>query len=97
MKARTSMTRASRPETYEVEVAGKKVRVTVPENDESDLFAAIREQISPGAVAAIASCLQANRTNNPDVDRQVRWFRDQLCEMLGGYEQQSRLAEELGL
>jgi hypothetical protein len=97
MKARTSKTRASRPETYEVEVAGKKVRVTVPENDESDLFAAIREQISPEAVAAIASCLQSNRTNNPDVDRQVRWFHDQLCELLGGYEQQSRLAEELGL
>ena len=49
------------------------------------------------AVAAIASCLQINRTNNPDVDRQVRWFHDQLCEMLGGYEEQSRLAEELGL
>ena len=86
-----------RPETYEAEVKGKKVRVTVPENDESELFAAIREQISPHAVAAIAACLQANRTNNPDVDRQVRWFHDQLCEMLGGDEHQSRLAEELGL
>jgi len=86
-----------RPETYEAEVKGKKVRVTVPENDDSELFVAIREQISPEAVAAIASCLQINRTNNPDVDRQVRWFHDQLCEMLGGYEEQSRLAEELGL
>ena len=97
MKGRTSKTQASRPKTYEAEVNGKKVRVTVPENDEGDLFAAIREQISPEAVAAIASCLLANRTNNPDVNRQVRWFHDQLCEMLGGYEQQSLLAEELGL
>ena len=86
-----------RPETYEAEVKGKKVRVTVPENDESELFDAIREQISPHAVAAIASCLQARRTNNPDVDRQVRWFHDQLCELLGGNEEQSQLAEELGL
>jgi len=86
-----------RPETYEAEVKGKKVRVTVPENDESGLFDAIREQVSPHAVAAIVSYLQINRTNNPDVDRQVRWFHDQLCEMLGGYEEQSRLAEELGL
>jgi len=31
------------------------------------------------------------------VNTQVRWFRDQLVELLGGYEQQSRLAEELGL
>ena len=86
-----------RPKTYEATVNGKKVRVTVPENDEQDLFDAVREQLSPHAVAAIASCLQANRTNNPDVDRQVRWFRDQLCDLLGGAEQQNRLAEELDL
>ena len=84
-------------DTYEARINGRKVRVTVPENDEQDLFDAIREQLSPHAVAAIASCLQINRTNNPDVDRQVRWFHDQLCQLLGGYEQQSRLAEELGL
>ena len=86
-----------RPKTYEATVNGKKVRVTVPENDEQDLFDAVREQLSPHAVAAIASCLQANRTNNPDVDRQVDWFRQQLSELVGGDEAQSRLAEELGL
>ena len=83
-----------RPARYD---AGDGRKVTVPENDEQDLFDAVREQLSPHAVAAIASCLQINRTSNPDVDRQVRWFHDQLCEMLGGYEEQSRLAEELGL
>jgi len=61
-----------------------------------DLLDAIREQLSPHTVAAVATCLQANRTNNPDVDRQVRWLHDQLCELLGGSEQQARLAEELG-
>jgi len=91
------MKRRNRPETYEAEVNGKKVRVTVPENDESDLFAAVREQMSPHAVAAIVSFLQPVRTNNSDVDRQVHWFAEELVKLVGGYEQQSRLAEELGL
>ncbi len=77
--------------------AGNGKKVTVPENDEQDLLDAIREQLSPEAVAAIVCCLQINRTNNPEVDRQVRWFHDQLCRLLGGHEQQSQLAEELGL
>lgn len=76
---------------------GKTLRVTVPENDDGGLFDAIREQLSPEAVASIASYLQCARTNNQDVDRQVRWFADELCKLLGGYEQQARLAEELGL
>ena len=86
-----------RPDTYEAQINGKKVRVTVPENDESELFDAIREQLSPQAVAAIVSCLRINRTNNMDVDRQVHWFAEELIKLLGGYEQQTRLAEELGL
>ena len=88
-----------RPETYEATTNGKKVRVTVPENQDPAALMreAIRDQLSPHAVAAIASCLQINRTNDADVDRQVRWFHGQLCELLGGHEQQSRLAEELGL
>jgi len=88
------MAKRNRPTTYD---AGNGRKVTVPENDEQDLFDAVREQLSPHAVAAIASCLQINRTNNPQVDQQVRWFHDQLCQLVGGYEQQSRLAEELGL
>jgi len=87
-----------RPDTYEVtREDGTKARVTVPENDEQDLFDAIREQLSPHAVAAIVSYLQPARTNNSDVDRQVRWFADELVKLVGGYEQQARLAEELGL
>lgn len=82
------------PATYD---AGNGRKVTVPENDEQDLFDAIREQLSPHAVAAIVAFLQPARTNNPDVDRQVRWFHDQLVQLVGGYEQQARLAEELGL
>ena len=85
------------PDTYEAEVNGRKVRVTVPENDESGLFDAIRGHVSPHAVAAIVSYLQPVSTRNPAVNKEVEWFSEQLVELLGGYEQQTRLAEELGL
>lgn len=91
------MAKQNRPKTYEADWKGRKVRVTVPENDEGELFEAIREQLSPQAVAAIVSCLQINRTNNPQVDRQVHWFGEKLIEQLGGAAEQGRLAEELGL
>ena len=83
-----------RPRRYD---AGDGRKVTIPENDEQDLFDAVREQLSPQAVATIVAFLQPARTNNPDVDRQVRWFAEQLVELLGGDEQQAQLAEELGL
>jgi hypothetical protein len=84
-------------DTYEAQINGRKVRVTVPENDESELFEAVREQLSPEAMASMVAHLQGARTNNQDVDRQVHWFTEELCKLLGGYEQQARLAEELGL
>lgn len=86
-----------RPDTYEAIVNGKKVRVTVPENDESELFDAIREQLSPHAVASIIAHIQGAATNNVQVDQQVYWFSQKLTELLGGHEQFNRLAEELGL
>ena len=87
----------NRPKTYEADVNGKKIRVTVPENDESDLFDAIREQLSPEAVASIAAHLGGASTNNQDVYRQVRWFAGELVKLLGGNEHYTRLMEELGL
>jgi len=87
-----------RPETYEATHHGKKVRVTVPEAiDEQVLFDALRDNLSPHAIAGVVSCLRINRTNNGDVDRQVHWFAEELTKLLGGYEQQTRLAEEIGL
>ena len=84
--------------TYEVDHRGRKVGVTVPETiDEDVLFDALRDNLSPHAVAAVVSCLRINRTNNGDVDRQVHWFAEELVKLLGGHEEQSRLAEELGL
>ena len=78
----------------------KRETITVPENDEQDLLDAIREQLSPHAVAAIAWRLKFNNssfTNNDDVDRQVHWFTERLTALLGGSEQRDRLATELGL
>ena len=78
---------------------GWKEPTTVAEHNTVNTMLALslRENLSPHAVAAIVSCLRINRTNNNDVDTQVHWFAEELCKLLGGYAQQSRLAEELGL
>jgi hypothetical protein len=78
---------------------GSIVRVTVPEDPKPEelLIDALRENLSPEAVAAIASWLQPASTNDQNVDREIRWFAEQLAQTLGGWDQQSRLAEELGL
>src|SRR5690606_22982718 len=59
------------------------------------LVSALRENLSPEAVAAVASWLQPARTNGENVGREVRWFTEQLAQALGGWDEQSRLAEEL--
>ncbi len=63
----------------------------------ASLVDALRESLSPEAVAAIASWLQPARTNDENVDREIRWLAEQLAQALGGWDQQNRLAEELGL
>jgi hypothetical protein len=72
-------------------------KTNIPENDEQELFDAMREQLSPEAIASIIAHVQGAATNNPDVDRQVSWFRDRLTELLGGSEHHARLMDELGL
>ena len=88
-----------KPKTYETTIGGRKTRLTVPENPkpEEALADALRENLSPEAVAAVACCLTINRTNDQEVDRQVRWFHEKLVEVLGGYDEYNRLIEELGL
>jgi len=95
----TMNARRRRPETHEADANGKKVRVTVPENPDpiETMQDAIRDQLSPHAVAAIVSYLQPVSTKDSAVNKEVAWFSERLVELLGGYEQQSRLAEELGL
>ena len=57
----------------------------------------LRDNLSPEAVAAIVSYLQPVSTRDSAVNKEVAWFSEQLVELLGGYEQQTRLANELGL
>lgn len=78
---------------------GRKTRVTIPEDPRPEelLIDAIRENLTPHAAAAIASWLQPANTNDARVDAEIRWFADLLAQELGGWKQQSRLAEELGL
>ncbi len=63
----------------------------------ASLADAMRENLSPEAVAAIASWLQPAHTNDDDVNRELRWFSEQLALVLGGWDHQKRLAEQLGL
>jgi hypothetical protein len=88
-----------RPDTYEAEISNRKVRVTVPENPDpvETMMDAIHDQLSPNAVAAIVSYLQPVHTRDLKVNREIDWFAGRLAELIGGYERQSQLAEELGL
>jgi hypothetical protein len=63
---------------------------------EDVLYDALRDNLSPQAVATIAASLQTARVDNDDVQRQVDWFREMLVEMLGEGEF-DRLADEVGL
>jgi len=87
-----------RSKTYEATIRGRKTRVTVPEDPEpKDILAgAVRDKLSPHAVAAIASLLRAGSTKSDDVNRQIQWFADLLTDVVGGGDQQNRLCEEVG-
>jgi len=65
--------------------------------DEQDLFDALKDNLSPQAVAAIVAYLQPANTSNPDVNRQLRWLADRLTDLVGGPEQLGRLCDELDL
>jgi len=57
---------------------------------ESDaLRETIKDNLSPEAVAAIAYLLDLPAADDwtPEVRRQVKWFRKQLVELLGGKKQ----------
>jgi hypothetical protein len=57
----------------------------------------LSDALSPEAVAAIVAYLQPAKTKNTAVNRELRWFTERLIELVGGPEQQGRLAEEVGL
>jgi len=65
--------------------------------DEQDLMDALQDNLSPQAVAAVVAYLQPAKTDNAEVNRQLRWLAERLTELVGGPEQLARLTDELGL
>ena len=65
--------------------------------DEQDLFDALKDNLSPRAVAAIVAYLLPAKTKDKAVNHELEWFASRLTELVGGPEQQGRLAEEVGL
>ena len=63
----------------------------------SPMQEAIRDALSPEAVALAASELLLARCDDEEVDLEVRWFAEQLIELLGGKEAWSRTCKEIGL
>ena len=56
----------------------------------------LRDNLTPQAVAAIAAHLFAASTKNDGVNKEIRWFADQLVSMVGT-DQYNALCEEVGL
>jgi len=56
----------------------------------------LRDNLSPQAVAAVAAHLFAASTKNDGVNKEIRWFADQLVSMVGT-DQYNALCEEVGL
>ena len=57
----------------------------------------IRDALSPDAVALAASYLLTARCDDEDVNMEVRWFAEQLIELLGGDEAFSQTCKSIGL
>ena len=95
------MAKRKRPKTYETTLNGKKTRVTIPDNprDDETLFEALKDNLSPEAVAAIAAYLVARPAEAPNkaVNRELNWFTDQLVALVGGDDAFNRLCENMGL
>ena len=80
-------------------MAKQKKHVTVAYSGEAKdvLHDVLKDNLSPEAVAIIAAYLQPAHCGQEQVDRQVRWFAEQLIELLGGDEAFNRVCDELGL
>jgi len=87
------------PKTHAVEHNGKKVRVTIPPDPAPAelLVDAIKDNLSPEAVAVIAAYLQPAHCGDERIDRQVQWFVEQLVKLLGGDDAFNRVCDELKL
>jgi hypothetical protein len=90
------------PQTHEAEFKGRKVRVTVPENDriEDLLDDALKENLSPAAVATLVNAVRVHingRRTNREVRSQLEWLADRLVKLVGGEQAYHDLLKEAGL
>ena len=58
---------------------------------------AIRDALSPEAVGLAASYMLTARCDDEEVNMEVRWFAEQLIDLLGGDEIFSKTCEGIGL
>jgi len=66
-----------------------------PEREDKQMIEeAMRNTLTPEAVAVIAYIMRCTVTDIPAVNRQVRWFTETLTEMAGGGDEVDRVAEE---
>ena len=85
------------PDTHTAQRAdGREVQVTALSSSEK-LTAAMRDLFSPEGIAGLAAYLQNPQTKDDSANRQIRWFRDLLVEMVGGHEHLGRLYDEIGI
>jgi hypothetical protein len=87
----------SKPKTYAAKIHGKDVRVTVPENPSpTEAFDdAIRDALSPKAVAAIAANLAGATCKDASVNKEIRWFAEHLIALIGA-DEYNNLCSEIG-
>ena len=83
-----------------------KSYVTIPVNAKTEqaeepgedaLTAALRDNFTPEACAAIASFLDGADTSSFEVNKELGSFAEQLRVLVGGNKEWSRLCQEIGL
>jgi len=93
---------SDKPKTYKhTRPDGTTVRVTVPDDPKPEemLIDAIRDNISPHAVALIAAKCQpcyGKGDAGQSAEREVAWFTEMLIEMVGISEYE-RLCDDVGV
>jgi len=69
-----------------------------PCNDQVDLAEAIQDNIGPETVSILAAKLKdIERTDDPVINDQLKWFADMLAELVGGWDSAIQTARQYGI
>jgi len=67
-----------------------------PEREDAQMIEeAMQNTLTPEAVAAIAGAVKRMVTVDANVNEQIQWFAHTLANIVGGWTEQRRMAEEL--